>query len=424
MKRILITGLICMLMGGIQKVEAQKTIGEVFMYAPKRKVTDLISSRIVIYPQQNANEVAKIIISKYDTDYKFHDGMLAVVNKENGLIGFVSKEGKLLKGGYKWFRPSSISMPKFGAGAVIVGCDGGKDSQGRMIKDWYILDKKGNTIKLKYDIADATPFNEDGIAAIIARSNYTERRVKYINTKGVEVYIGLSRGQYNYAVPEIGAIRDGLAKFYDTINKKYGYIDKQGKIVIPAQFVYADDFSEGLAIVQKDYKYYFINPQGEQAFDKQFSNRPLPFKHGYSGVKKTNKKCVYINKQGEVCSDEYYNLTSFYPNGIALVQKSNNVNERCLTSINTDFVEIGNAANYGMGIHLGDMAPEYFNGIFFGNGTFYDYKGLSMHIQVGGYETARPAGENLIHVNCKDNGDGFMEPLTGKYVLVFEEEEF
>ena len=424
MKRILITGLICMLMGGIQKVEAQKTIGEVFMYAPKRKVTDLISSRIVIYPQQNASEVAKITISKYDTDYKFHDGMLAVVNKENGLIGFVSKEGKLLKGGYKWFRPSSISMPKFSAGAVIVGCDGGEDSQGRMIKDWYILDKMGNTIKLKYDIADATPFNEDGIAAIIARSNYTERRVKYINTKGVEVYIGLSRGQYNYAVPEIGAIRDGLAKFYDTSNKKYGYIDKQGKIVIPAQFVYADDFSEGLAIVQKDYKYYFINPQGEQAFDKQFSNRPLPFKHGYSGVKKTNKKCVYINKQGEVCSGEYYNLTSFYPNGIALVQKSNNVNERCLTSINTDFVEIGNAANYGMGIHLGDKAPEYFNGIFFGNGTFYDYKGLSMHIQVGGYETARPAGENLIHVNCKDNGDGFMEPLTGKYVLVFEEEEF
>jgi len=424
MKRVLITGLVCMLMGGVQEVEAQKTIGEVFMYAPKRKVTDLISSRIVIYPQQNASEVAKVTISKYDTDYKFHDGMLAVVNKENGLIGFVSKEGKLLKGGYKWFRPSSISMPKFGAGAVIVGCDGGEDSQGRMIKDWYILDKMGNTIKLKYDIADATPFNEDGIAAIIAKSNYTERRVKYINTKGVEVYIGLSKGQYNYAVPEIGAIRDGLAKFYDTSNKKYGYIDKQGKIVIPAQFVYADDFSEGLAIVQKDYKYYFINPQGEQAFDKQFSNRPLPFKHGYSGVKKTNKKCVYINKQGEVCSDEYYNLTSFYPNGIALVQKSNNVNERCLTSINTDFVEIGNAANYGMGIHLGDKAPEYFNGIFFGNGTFYDYKGLSMHIQVGGYETARPADENLIHVNCKDNGDGFMEPLTGKYVIVFEEEEF
>ena len=424
MKRVLITGLVCMLMGGVQEVEAQKTIGEVFMYAPKRKVTDLISSRIVIYPQQNASEVAKVTISKYDTDYKFHDGMLAVVNKENGLIGFVSKEGKLLKGGYKWFRPSSISMPKFGAGAVIVGCDGGEDSQGRMIKDWYILDKMGNTTKLKYDIADATPFNEDGIAAIIAKSNYTERRVKYINTKGVEVYIGLSKGQYNYAVPEIGAIRDGLAKFYDTSNKKYGYIDKQGKIVIPAQFVYADDFSEGLAIVQKDYKYYFINPQGEQAFDKQFSNCPLPFKHGYSGVKKTNKKCVYINKQGEVCSDEYYNLTSFYPNGIALVQKSNNVNERCLTSINTDFVEIGNAANYGMGIHLGDKAPEYFDGIFFGNGTFYDYKGLSMHIQVGGYETARPAGENLIHVNCKDNGDGFMEPLTGKYVLVFEEEEF
>lgn len=423
MKRIFILSIICILIGEVQIADAQSLIGEVFMYAPKRKVTDPISSRIVIYPQKNENEVAKVTISKYGTDYKFHDGMLAVLNKENGLIGFVSKEGKLLKGGYKWLPPSTNTLPKFGAGAVIVSSVGGKDSYGRTKKEWYILDKAGNTIKLKYDIVDATPFNEDGVAAIIAQSNYTQG-VKYINTKGVEVYIGLSIGQYNYAVPEIGAIRDGLAKFYDTSNKKYGYIDKQGKIVIPAQFIYAEDFSEGLAVVQKDYKYYFINPQGEQAFDKQFSNRPLPFKHGYSGVKKTNKKCVYINKQGEVCSDEYYNLTSFYPNGIALVQKSNNVNERCLTSINTDLVEIGNAANYGMGIQLGDKAPEYFNGIFFGNGTFYDYKGLSMHIQVGGYETARPAGENLIHINCKNNGDGFIEPLTGKYILVFEEEEF
>ena len=141
-------------------------------------------------------------------------------------------------------------------------------------------------------------------------------------------------------------------------------------------------------------------------------------------MKKTNKKCVYINKQGEVCSGEYYNLTSFYPNGIAFVQKSNNVNERCLTSIDTNLVEIKNTAYYDMGINLADGAPEFFNGIFFGNGKFFDYKGLSMDIQVGGYETARPAGENLIHINCKDNGDGFMEPLTGKYVIVFEEEEF
>jgi len=40
--------------------------------------------------------------------------------------------------------------------------------------------------------------------------------------------------------------------------KKYGLIDKNGKVVFELQYDYVGDFSEGLAQVEKDGKYYFF----------------------------------------------------------------------------------------------------------------------------------------------------------------------
>ena len=45
------------------------------------------------------------------------------------------------------------------------------------------------------------------------------------------------------------------------LKKKWGYIDKTGKEVIPIEFDYVSDFSEGLAAVEKNGKYrYIIKP--------------------------------------------------------------------------------------------------------------------------------------------------------------------
>jgi WG containing repeat len=38
------------------------------------------------------------------------------------------------------------------------------------------------------------------------------------------------------------------------VGGRYGYIDKSGKMVIPPQYVMADNFSEGLAAVESDDK--------------------------------------------------------------------------------------------------------------------------------------------------------------------------
>ena len=52
--------------------------------------------------------------------------------------------------------------------------------------------------------------------------------------------------------------------------RKYGYIDKSGKVVIEPQFDYVRDFSEGLAVVEKDGKWGVIDKNGKVVIE------PLP----------------------------------------------------------------------------------------------------------------------------------------------------
>ncbi|PJB55344.1 MAG: hypothetical protein CO098_16820, partial [Bacteroidetes bacterium CG_4_9_14_3_um_filter_41_19] len=47
------------------------------------------------------------------------------------------------------------------------------------------------------------------------------------------------------------------------INKKYGFIDKTGKVVIPLMYEFALPFSEGLARVELNGKKVYINKAGE-----------------------------------------------------------------------------------------------------------------------------------------------------------------
>ncbi len=76
-------------------------------------------------------------------------------------------------------------------------------------------------------------------------------------------------------VDKVGYFVDGLARF-KTINKKWGFFNNEGKVVIKAKYDYVTDFKEGLAQVgikelkNKDsielgyiFKYGFINEKGE-----------------------------------------------------------------------------------------------------------------------------------------------------------------
>ena len=64
---------------------------------------------------------------------------------------------------------------------------------------------------------------------------------------------------------------EGLAAV--ALNGKWGYIDRAGRWVVKPQYEFADDFSEGFAGVVGNGKYGFINKQGELVIPARFDVR-------------------------------------------------------------------------------------------------------------------------------------------------------
>lgn len=95
-------------------------------------------------------------------------------------------------------------------------------------------------------------------------------------------------GEYEY----------GLLRVYK--NKKYGYIDRTGKFVIPLIYDYADDFSDGVARVETDYEKFVIDTTGK-----------ILFSHNYNGIHQFYNGIARVTNMMESFSIPYQNIDSY-----------------------------------------------------------------------------------------------------------------
>lgn len=150
----------------------------------------------------------------------------------------------------------------------------------------YGIAKKGDEIALNptyttmnyIDTADIIEASEDGITSNLLNSNLETKLtgiVLEINTdKG---YIKIRQDNddkyYNFRFEEKSEkdINAGNTLFLDKKDGKYGYVDKDGKVVVDYQY---DDAKEqnayGYAAVQKDGKWGVINEKGEEVVAPQY----------------------------------------------------------------------------------------------------------------------------------------------------------
>lgn len=98
------------------------------------------------------------------------------------------------------------------------------------------------------------------------------------------------------------AFHDGLAKVQTPQERKYGYIDKGGRVVIAPQFFNAGHFSEGLAWVsvlkERKWLYGFIDKSGKIVIEPQFVYQPGDFVDGLAKVIGQNNS-GFIDKSGK-----------------------------------------------------------------------------------------------------------------------------
>lgn len=180
-------------------------------------------------------------------------------------------------------------------------------------KENYIIDVKGNIIITSPDRFEVLPSGNIKIIVGYKGGKYT-----IYNTKGelLKTYEGFSYNHYNNN--DIHRVEE---------NGKYGFINNEGKEVIPLEYDDAWFFSEGLAPVMKNGKWGYVNLKNELVIDFQFVGAMEHFKNGVAEYRKGNiSKSGYtwgttglIDKTGKIIAQPKYKEIHFVEGNVAIV---------------------------------------------------------------------------------------------------------
>ena len=188
---------------------------------------------------------------------------------------------------------------------------------------WGYIDREGNlAIEVQYE--DADDFYE-GLAAV--------------KVNGLFGYID---GHGEWAIEpqfsKAGRFSEGLAAVRPDGKDKLGFVDRAGKMVIPAQFtwyIWAEKsrFGDGLAPVRDRDKenvpegaagdWGYIDTTGEWAIAPQF-DRGMPFSEGLAPAGITSDETAFIDTDGNVVLEGDWKTAHPFSEGLAAVARRSN----------------------------------------------------------------------------------------------------
>lgn len=239
-------------------------------------------------PEVTMEALAKVM-PKYNEVYSFSDGLAAVSDSETHLYGFIDKMGNEVI-------PCQYYdvLAFFSEGIAVVSKDG---------DGWSLIDKKGQEI-ISFDNQFRPGFQvrfQDGMMAIF---NYEDEKEGYIDKAG-KVVIPAELDMRMCNGPISVSFNDGLCRRYDYDSQKSSFIDKTGKTVFECEGD-AEDFSEGLAAVSKCFsldnddfvcRFGFVDKTGFEAIPFIF-NHAGRFVDGLCWAE-TDNQCGFINRDGK-----------------------------------------------------------------------------------------------------------------------------
>ncbi|MFD2445117.1 WG repeat-containing protein [Bacillus sp. CGMCC 1.16607] len=216
-------------------------------------------------------------------------------------------------------------------------------------KKWGYINHKGNFVSpLKYE--DAQDFQANGLAAVKMNGKYglinrfgqfivwprydsinpfSEGRAVVMDGKGFKVLNRWGKELTKKTYSFIGNYQNGMAMFAgkNTENQYlYGFLNKQGKEVIPLQFESVTNFNDGKAVAKRpDGKFELINQKGkalhsyEYAFVGELSEGLMAFQE------KSDSKHGYMNESGKTMIEPSFTRADPFKFGGAVVNKNEDV---------------------------------------------------------------------------------------------------
>lgn len=255
-----------------------------------------------------------VIETKYDSIWKYKEGIYKtklgdkgyIINTDNQVI--LEGENETIRGFCTYHDGYSVVYSL--DGCSIDGCS--------------VINEEGNTV-IGPNYSSIDDYN-DGMFLVEQKG-----LDKYgINEVSNSSYIDLSEniliGPYDF----IGHFHEDLALFIT--DDLYGYLDKQGNIVIEPQFEYAYSFNEGIAFVDTDgdSKYGAINTNGEILFEEKYCNVDYFFE-GHAVVTNEHNTPLIIDTYGKIIykAERYPMSIGPFSNGLAAVSLGTISNEKC-----------------------------------------------------------------------------------------------
>lgn len=177
--------------------------------------------------------------------------IVSLIPVRNGLIfRYVDHQGKVI------INPQFKEATVFRNGLALVKLFGSKPM-------WGFI-KPDGTFAIKAKYREATIFSED--VAWVVSSNGAPQA---INSKGDSLFTLKT-------AKSVRIFKDGLAAFsvaVDSVNVKWGFVDKKGVIRITPQFPAAGNYSEGkCAVTNSAGEWGYIDKEGKISINYQFTN--------------------------------------------------------------------------------------------------------------------------------------------------------
>lgn len=220
-----------------------------------------------------------IIDCKYDDVKQFSNG--------RAFVRLEKKEGYINKAGQEVVKLTYAQVKPFNEGLACVGLA----NYSGYIK-WGFVDTKGNEI-IPCIYNEAHSFS-DGLA-LVESGQCLRRHYSFINKYGIPV---LKLGE-SYTYPFSEGLAGVMADPRTYPAERFGFINKNGKIIIPLlSYDEVNPFSNGLALVKDRNRFYgYINKDGCEIFEVPGS-LARPFKEGLASIG-YKKKWGFVNQEGE-----------------------------------------------------------------------------------------------------------------------------
>ncbi len=190
-------------------------------------------------------------------------------------------------------------------------------------KTWGYANEKGIMV-ISPQFAKAFSFSEDGLAV-----NYdvNEKKYCFINTKGeklntevTELKLKLDVTFGIISVLDYEGFFDGLAAV--NVDKKWGFLNTKGRFAIQPKYTDIKSFSEGFASVKLDDKIFFIDKIGKEYYIKTKEQvlSLSKFTNGLASFKTKDGKHGFIDKEGTIIIQPIYKSVGYFVKGLAWVK--------------------------------------------------------------------------------------------------------